>query len=231
MSSSNSTRMAVRAVGRGVSSSRKQAPQIKSFGRGRSTPSQVKTSQMHSNGTEQGGTNRLAALFRNARRAPQRSAGRGNHLDNAPRSELSQSVLNTGRPRHRKQQEPQRNPMFGMRNNGRTARLKTEGARKIEDWYSSSVRKEALESMKDFSYTLSEADTEVHRPFAWGDFENVLSQLPEQHWAVPFVQGVVRNLEANPSVSGKEKERILGNVLQTLSNLSTEDERFQDVEA
>lgn len=120
-----------------------------------------------------------------------------------------------------------------MREGQRRLRVPHESTspRRIEDWYSSAVRKEALESMKDLSYNFSDTEREPHKPFAWADFRSVVDQLPDEHWAIPFVEGVVHNLEANPAVQGNDKERILTNLLQTLSDLSTEDGKFQDAEA
>ncbi|KAI0560491.1 hypothetical protein FGB62_112g26 [Gracilaria domingensis] len=229
MSSANSSaRIAIQSLGRRAAANKKRHPSLRSAGRGQSAATQSKPSSEPSSGFGRGGgASRLAKLSRQSRSAPpQRTAGRGEPRSAAPRSTLAQSVL---KRRGERRDEIPAMSLKPRNENGPAARGR-EGARKIEDWYSSSARKEALESMKDLSRSLSVADTEMHRPFAWADFEKVVEQLPDQHWAEPFVQGVVRNLEANPAVDGKEKERILGSILQTLSDLSTEDERYQDAE-
>ncbi|CAN8070230.1 unnamed protein product [Agarophyton chilense] len=228
-STSSTTRIALRSLGRGAAAGRKHQKVSRSAGRGQYAV--VRSAQPAKPRTDlgRGVTNRLAQLNRQPRHSsPQGHAGvgRGETRSATPRSSLAQSVL-----RSRGEQRENRATMSLKRGNeGARGPRRTEGARRIEDWYSSSVRKEALESMKDLSRSLAETQAETQRPFAWADFESVVEQLPDQHWAEPFVHGVVRNLEANPAVDGKEKERILGSVLQILSDLSSENERYQDAE-
>lgn len=72
----------------------------------------------------------------------------------------------------------------------------------------------------------------MEQPFAWRDFDAVVKQLPEEHWATSYVRGVAQSLEGNATLSAQMKERLLDETLKQLSELSQIDtegeERFQD---
>ena len=99
--------------------------------------------------------------------------------------------------------------------------------RRLEEWYARASEQKDLESL---SVPTVGRNAQAH-PFGWSDMGSIVKGVPEDHWASGFVRGVARNLELNAGLGGAEKERILGEVLQTLGNLSrTDDERFADAE-
>lgn len=106
----------------------------------------------------------------------------------------------------------------------------------IVDWYSSTERAEALERFVVRGSGAVEQVETADKPFAWADFERVLEQLPEGHWANGYVASVARSLEGNCRIAGVEKEKILNETLATLAAISggggreglSVGERFQD---
>lgn len=184
-------------------------------------------------------------------RAP--AGGRGGELPGRPslpsssssRSALSASVLapRKRRPResspHSRRDAPHSSPgpprRFEM-DIGKGARIEQPRSG-IRDWFSSAERTEALEAFAmgagGGTANVNKGDARgLERPFAWRDFDAVVSQLPEAHWATGYVRGVAQSLEGNANLSAQMKERMLDETLSQLSELSQIDakgeEQFQD---
>lgn len=180
---------------------------------------------------------------------PQSGAGRGEVLPrirgpDSSQSEFSASVL-TRSASHRKNddhsQRRRRSAHNHNRDNGlrpqyefekRQRNVQTRRNTKIEDWFTSSARAEALDSLNSISMPSLESPIQEEQvPFGWIDLTSVYKDLPEGHWATGYMEGIAKNLENNPSLQAADKEKVLTEVLDSLkdlSSLSTEDERFQD---
>lgn len=110
---------------------------------------------------------------------------------------------------------------------------------KLEDWYASAERQEAVEGLaaaskglEDAAKDLAERRSQSEMPFSGPQFRAVAEHLPEGHWARGFVDSVAVNIDRNNALRGAQKEQVLAEVLQVLGQLSRdgEDGQFQDAE-
>lgn len=162
--------------------------------------------------------------------------------DSGPRSKLASAVLSG--PQHSRSRSPHRRhgrdsnedqfnrPRMGkMRRQSQINSSSTQARRKL---FTPTERAEALKGLNAVRALSENKPATAGKPFAWGDLSAVLSEMPEGHWAQVFVQGVVRSLEANPTVPAEQKKEMLREVLESLSRLSSLDanqEKFNDAEA
>ena len=173
------------------------------------------------------------------RPAPRRGgpppAGRGRALakDPSARSALSASVLTkrAPSPRRRERARPRDAPSnFGFEKDLPMGGGHRQPRKSIRDWFDSEERKDALEAFQMMETEPVGSGT-VERPFAWRDYQKIVGNLPEEHWATPFVAACARSVEANPNMEGATKDSVVQELLEKLSSLSAKEvgeERFQD---
>lgn len=192
---------------------RQHPPISTGIGRGASTPTRVQDTET----------------------IPNNAAGRRQNPARTGRSALAASVLKKGRVGSRGEMERRgesvsANAPFRSehRMGGPWKRVKKAG---VEDWFSSQERLEALEQ---FQVRRVRSETKVETigiPFAWSNFDEGVKELPDEHWATPFVKEVVRSVQMNPQLDAGMKERFLDETLKELRKLSiggTTEERYQD---
>lgn len=66
-------------------------------------------------------------------------------------------------------------------------------------------------------------DEAVDGPFAWGNLQAAVDQLPEGHWAVPYLRGVANSLHQNASLSPTRKRLMMQQVTTSLASVSQAD--------
>lgn len=164
-----------------------------------------------------------------------KTAGRGESPASIERSALAASVLERRHtsPRSATRRSGASNSTGdAFRPNRAGGYFRREEKRKgVENWFSSQERMEALER---FQVTRVKNEDKVEAsgtPFAWSNFDEGIKELPDGHWATPFVEDVVRSIQMNPQLDATMKERILDEILKELSALSMdggEEGKYQD---
>lgn len=97
-------------------------------------------------------------------------------------------------------------------------------------WLADDVRELATEALRVAA--ADAADAALHRacamrgagaPFAGADFSALLREVPETHWAAPYLKEVASTLETNPDIPVAQKYSVLNDTIRVLSSAATPD--------
>lgn len=160
--------------------------------------------------------------------------GNNDHRSNADR-EWGSNNRRSGAKRHgRNRRSELSDEETAARTSARAAEIAAARARARQEWFEKSKAQADggghIQSLnmgvdahvaKDGAHL--DAEDDKKGPFSWGDLQAAVDQLPEGHWAAPYLRGVANSLHLNASLSPTRKRLMMQQVTTSLASVSQVD--------